>query len=468
MVEVIQTLDAKRRNTLLLSLVAILVLFIAAAAWLLSPKYNNLFEGMDEQSAAKTIARLEEQGVPFEVLQMRDGNTIKVPQEQVERLKVTMSAELGLPEVQGLELFDNADYSMTDFSQDVTYKRAIQGELARTISNMPGLKSARVHVTFAPKRLFSSQKQPAKASIYVEQVENVALAKAQVEGIKKLVANAIEKLEPQNVAVFNHKGEQIGLTEASSFSNQLDKKYQAKLALEERLVEKAYRLLTLSISAEKIAVSADVVLNFDKRTRTKQGFAANGNGEGAILRQKETSVTREPQDKRLANSDGTVSREKETEFTHGQEREETVFSSGEIVNINVGVAISESLSDDHVSKIKQVLVAGLGIDTFRGDKIAVEVLPVFSPAINQVRANIDSASTPQTSNPQPAQYKQVEMAQNLTGVLGAKWWLLLLLLPLPAALAFKRYHHKQKQRREALLLEVKEWLQTRDEHYAKS
>jgi flagellar M-ring protein FliF len=462
MVDVINDFSTQKKVSFFSLVLIIVVAFIGGIIWLVMPKYAPLFSDLDESMAAETIVRLEEQQIPFDVIQDTDGNTIMVPQENVEQLRVTLSSQLGLPEVQGLELFDNADYGMTDFSQDVTYKRALQGELARTISSMPDIKSSRVHITFAPKRLFSSQQQEAKASVYVEQQDNVQLVSAQIAGIQKLVANATERLEAHNVSVFSHDGAELSEPLSTESSYAMDKKHQAKYDIEQRLTDKAYRLLTLAISPERIAVSVDVKLNFDQIKRMKQGYSNDQDGGGFIAKQREVNLTKEADDKPPVQATPVITSERETEFKHGQETEETIFSSGKIERINVGVALREDITPEQVRKISDVLSAGLGLDTFRGDKLAVEVLnidipkPLFEvPVITKTPIEPPSAVS-------VTEHSTATLDNSLVNSLEASfnpWWLLFLLIPAPLYFLTQRQQQLGEKEREQLLIEVKDWLQ---------
>lgn len=481
MVAVIQNLHPARRVMFLIMMALIVVGFVVGAVWLLKTDYQPLFEKLDEQAAANTIAKLEEQQIPYQVQQNSFGNSIAVPAEQVERLRVVLTQELGLPDVRGMELFDNADYSMTDFSQEITFQRAMQGELARTIASMPGIKSARVHLTFAPKRLFGIDQQSAKASVFLEQEPASQLAAAQVVAIQKLVANSVERLASQHVAVFGANGLELSRTGEEKGMMDVDQKYAAKYAMEQRLTEKAYRLLSLSLDPSDVAVSVDVTMNFDQRKKRTQGYANQDAGQATVLRQKERSVTKpqQPLDKggNAATPEQTLSQEKEVEYAHGQETEETVFSAGRVQEIAVGVAIRRDLDIATQEKLREVLAAGLGIKPLRGDQLALQVLDIAPKVAVPTAATTASQVQPQTlpegkvGQPQTAasgttsvkgqaDVARHSMAQQALGL----WWLLLLPL-LPAGLWYYRKRQLGVKQREALLLEVQAWLEKEEQQY---
>ena len=449
-----EQLDKNKKIAFFSLLSIIFIGFAFLAFWVLSPKYTPLFENLSEVDAATTIASLEENNVAFEVVNSSNGSTIFVPDSLSEQLKITMSNNLGLLDIQGLELFDNADYSMTDFTQDVTYKRAIQGELARTIGNMPGIRSARVHVTFAPKRLFTSDQQSAKASVHLETMDESSISAQQVSGIKKLVANSIEKLTSENVAVFDFLGKELGGNTDESSLDTVDHKHQAKLLYEQTLSKKAFRLLSLSFPPDRFAIAVDVALNFDKRKQTIQGYATDNDREGVILKRMESTTSEE---KATTNDDETtplvLSIQSETEYTHGRETNETEFSSGEITNINVGIALKEALNSEQLASLSDLLSAGLGISKARGDTISVQSVPDFIPQVEPV------APQPTSNIPKVVEGGNTQLiSKNLIwyGIPGAA---LLLILFTYATYKVRAINHK---RREALLLEVTDWLNKED------
>lgn len=479
MTEVINAMDSKKRTSFFVIIGGVALLFIAATVWLLMPKYSPVLEGLDEQMATAAIAKLDEQGVMYELTQTADGTTLMVDQNVAEKLRVTLTESLGLPDVQGLELFDNADYSMTDFSQDVTYKRAIQGELARTISSMPGIKTARVHITFAPKRLFSANKSEAKASVYLEQLPEANIGNEQVLGIKRLVANAVDKMLSTNVAVFDKNGLELNPPDEQGLTANLSKKYETKLQIEQMLTEKAYRILTLFVPPESVAISVDAALNFDQKRKTTQGFATGQNGQGLVVREKESKVSATPSTNKPEESkDVSLSQERETEYRHGQETEETVYSSGEIESLSVGIAVNADLTDEQLLKLKQVLAAGMGIDEARGDTFALEVLNITLPTANtnqQGDTNQANIGTIANSNANDvaatpvANITNTDSAVSLTNdsskfmAVGA---IVLLIVLIGGAVGLSRYKTAQKQKREKLLLEVNEWLAQEEDVYA--
>ena len=443
------------------SLTVLLVAVIAGGVWILQPVNQVLFNGLDDKTTAKAVAFLEQNSIPHEVTENTQGNDIWVDENQASSLKVKLKTELGLPDVQGLELFENADYSMTDFTQQVTYKRALQGELARTISSMPGVKSARLHITFANKALFKSRQQGAKASVYVELTEN-GFGPHQVKAIQRLVANGVENLSPESVAVFGSDGVQLNQTTGEEVQSGTGNKMELKAQFEQNLTDKAYGLLSLVLPAENLSISVDVSMNFDQKKRMTQDVARRGDDQ-AVTRRKE-SFTR---DTDTRQSEPVVSKNTEVEYIHGKNTEETVYATGRIQRIAVAALTTIPLSMAEVAKVRNVLSAGLGLQTQRGDQLAVEVIKGYlKPIVTKV------TPIPAAQIADEIQQLKIVPDQNEPGlILPDNWPVILIalfaLILLSVSLVKRTGKRLSKQEQQVLLTDIEAWLKTKgeaDEH----
>lgn len=129
------------------------------------------------------VAKLKEQKVPYKL--GLGGIVIYVPKEKVNEIRLNLASQNALPGNTGVgfELFDKTNYGMTEFMQNINYKRAIQGELARTINQMPEVKSSRVHIAIPEKTLFTDKEKNVSASIFLNLKPGRVLSKEQINGI---------------------------------------------------------------------------------------------------------------------------------------------------------------------------------------------------------------------------------------------------------------------------------------------
>lgn len=201
-------------------------------------RYEALFDTLSASDAAKVIAQLEKDDVPYTV---GDNNVIKVPKNVVYKQRISI-ASLGIPKNRGVgfELFDHQEFGATSFDQNIKHLRALEGELSRTINALAPIESASVSLAIPKETLFVSKQSNPTASVMIVLVDGRVLSSKQVRGIKNLVAAAIPNLTPDNVMLVNSDGETLGdeaemaqMGELSAvqqkFKNREEKKRQKKI-----------------------------------------------------------------------------------------------------------------------------------------------------------------------------------------------------------------------------------------------
>lgn len=167
-----------------------------------------LYQDLRPADAAAVVAELKAQNVDYEI---KDGGTrILVPAAGIDAVRLDVAAsELPVKGLDGFELFDDTDMGLTDFAQKIKYQRAIQGELARTIMRMDGVKEARVHISIPERSVFRSEQSEAKAAVALVTRAAEFETPERIEGIQELVASAIADLSTSDVVVINEHGKVI-------------------------------------------------------------------------------------------------------------------------------------------------------------------------------------------------------------------------------------------------------------------
>src|SRR5215510_5984766 len=160
---------------------------------------------MDPEEASQVVSRLTNDKVQYRLA--NGGRDVEVPKDDVDRLRLKFSNE-GLPATGriGFEIFDRTAFGQTEFLEQVNYRRALEGELARTIATISEVASARVHIAMAKDSLFGSRVQPAKASVILKLKRNRPLAAGTIAGITNLVAASVEGLRPESVVLLDSFG----------------------------------------------------------------------------------------------------------------------------------------------------------------------------------------------------------------------------------------------------------------------
>jgi len=170
--------------------------------------FRPLFSNLTAEDAGEIVKKLKEQKIPHQISD--DGKAVLVPSDKVYELRLSLASE-GLPQGGGVgfEIFDRKNFGMTEFVQKLNYQRALQGELSRTISQIAGVESARVHLALPEKTLFKESEKPATASVVLKMRSNRGLREAEVQGVVHLVSSSIEGMDPENVTILDSRGKML-------------------------------------------------------------------------------------------------------------------------------------------------------------------------------------------------------------------------------------------------------------------
>lgn len=198
-------LGVNQRVSLVVAALAVTGGLIGVVLWSQRPDYQLLYARLGEKDAAAVISYVESQNIPHKVT--AGGSAVQVPANMVYKLRMDLASK-GLPSGEGVgfEIFDKGQFGLSDFVQRTNYLRAVQGELARTIMQLQGVRGARVMIVQPENRLLlTEQGVKSTASVFVD-VGGGKLATDQVNAIRHLVANAVQGLTPDQVAVVDNRG----------------------------------------------------------------------------------------------------------------------------------------------------------------------------------------------------------------------------------------------------------------------
>ncbi|MFZ5495071.1 MAG: flagellar basal-body MS-ring/collar protein FliF [Verrucomicrobiota bacterium] len=205
LLELWSQLGLNQRVSLVFAAVIVVGGMVAVVLWTRRPDYQLLYARLGDKDSAAIIAQLQSQNIPHQI--SAGGATISVPADRVHKLRMDLAAK-GLPSGDGVgfEIFDKGQFGLSDFVQRTNYLRALQGELARTISQLSGVRAARVMIVQPENRLLLTDNgiKPT-ASVFVD-MGGGRLETDQVNAIRHLVANAVQGLVPDQVAVVDNRG----------------------------------------------------------------------------------------------------------------------------------------------------------------------------------------------------------------------------------------------------------------------
>ena len=193
---------SKRQKTLLaVGAVASVVVVSLFAGLLGSPDYKPLYSGLEAADVQTLSASLDAQGIPHQT--SADGKTISVPADKLAVARMQTAAQ-GTPHSgrMGFELFDKMSWGQTEFDEKVTYQRALEGELEKTIETLSDVKSARVHLVMPTDSIYEDQQRSAKGSVILK-LNRDSISRDAVQAIARLVSGAVDGLKPEDVAIID-------------------------------------------------------------------------------------------------------------------------------------------------------------------------------------------------------------------------------------------------------------------------
>jgi flagellar M-ring protein FliF len=252
------------RQLVTIAIVAIAVVggVMAFSHWERESGLRPLYTGLAPEDASAIVQKLHEGGVDYRI--SGNGSELLVPEDKVPELRLEM-AGLGLPKTGriGFEIFDKTNFGITDFAEHVNYRRALEGELERSVMAISEVQQARVHVSLPKDSVFTDAREPAKASVLVGLRPGTRLSSTNVTAITNLVSSAVEGLAPESVSVVDMSGNLLsrprreGLGDAAQMS---DATLEYKQAIEHDLVAKISSTLEPLLGADKFrtGVSADI------------------------------------------------------------------------------------------------------------------------------------------------------------------------------------------------------------------
>jgi flagellar M-ring protein FliF len=408
--KLLASLSMRQRVTIALVALAAVAGLYSLVHWRREADFRPLFTGLVPEDAAAIVQKLKEGGVDYRLSEGVAGGTgtVLVPSARLAELRLSLAAA-GIPKSGriGYELFDKTNLGATEFTEHVNYRRALEGELERSVISLTEVEQARVHITFPKDSVYLDAQQPAKASVLVRLKPGAHLAPQNVLAINHLVASAVEGLTPEAVSVLDMNGNLLGRpklaanpdgTEPSAAA--LDYRHQ----VESDLLNKINSTLEPLLGAEKFRAGVSVDCDFtggdqseeiydpartvmlsSQRTEDSSG-AANASGVPG------TASNLPRPTSRPGNGSTRNSRISEN-ITYQSSRtvKKTHLPAGVVRKISVAVLVDQDLAwqkeksgfrrvltPPSPEKLKVIhdLVAGVtGFNTERGDQLVVETQP---------------------------------------------------------------------------------------------
>jgi flagellar M-ring protein FliF len=376
------------RRLALLALLAIVAAgVIGVALWASEPSWVVLYHDVSMGEAGRMTEELEKAGIRSKI--GPDATSVLVGESDRVRARVLLAKEqLPLNGRPGFELFEQKqDWGMTDFTQRITYQRALEGELARTIGKTVGVQRAEVHLTIPEPGALRRLDRPAKAAVMLVMRPGMLLAPGAVQGIVAVVANSVDGLAPQHIAVTDESGRLLsGSPEDGSVAAAAGRRMEIQRSVEDYLAAKAERLLAAVSGLGEPRVQVSAQLDLDQVERTIESF----DPDGQVLQSEGRSETE-------GGGDGTGGAQTVINNTYQNSRrlERIVRSGSGITRLTVAVLVDQrALAADtssptpaleRLAAVGGVVRNAIGFDSTRGDRITVSAVPFVVPVPDTTR-----------------------------------------------------------------------------------
>ncbi|MDY0273018.1 MAG: flagellar basal-body MS-ring/collar protein FliF [Advenella sp.] len=278
------------RPVLMGAAAGLIALIVVSLLWMRGPEYKVLFSNLQDKDGGAIVTALEKQNVPYKFND--SGSAILVPADKVHESRM-MLAEQGLPQGGGVgfELMDDPQFGASQFAEQVTYQRAVEGELARSIEAMNSVESARVHLAIPKQTLFVRDRKMPTASVLVKLSPGRSLGDGQIAAIAWLVASSIPGLTADHVSIVDQNGRLLSSSAGLEGigANQTHLKFTDEL--EQRLTARIISILVPVVGRGNVHAQVSASMDFAQREQTSEIYRPNQKPDEAAIRSEQTNRT---------------------------------------------------------------------------------------------------------------------------------------------------------------------------------
>lgn len=282
---------------------AALSVIIALLFWAKEPDYRVLFSNISDEEGGAIVAQLTQLNVPYRI--ETPGGVIMVPGSQVHEVRMKL-AQQGLPKggSVGFELLDQEKFGISQFTEQVNYQRALEGELARTIENLGPIQSARVHLATPKPSMFVREQKKPTASVTVNLLQGRTLDDAQVVAITHLISSAVTGLAAESVTIVDQRGNLLtqsgvrGLQTAHlKYTNEIETDYQQRIQ----------RILAPLVGDENIRAQVTAQIDFTEQEQTQEQYQPNADPQKMAIRSRQASLAEQGNSRGASGVPGALS-----------------------------------------------------------------------------------------------------------------------------------------------------------------
>jgi flagellar M-ring protein FliF len=385
----VDRMGGPRRSMLIAIGLGFALLIFGLSRWATAPEWVPLYSNLPLETTGQVTERLNDAGIRYR-LDM-GGSVVRVAAADLARARVLLAGE-GLPSSgrPGLELFDQPSWGMTDFTQRINYRRALEGELERTISRIRGVEAAKVHLAMYETASIRRVDRPAEASVVLQLRSGAAPGSDVVQGIAHLVASSVDGLRSDNVAVLDGSGRLLSMPdEPGSLAGLSSRQLAIQREMEGYLEAKAEEIVTRMVGPGNARIQVAAAVNFDRVERTVETVDPD---RQAISVEQRAEIIPGPEG-------GAGSVNQSASFENSRSLEVFSGATGTVRRLSVAVLVNdravvdgagvlhEPRTIDELARIESLVRSAVGVDDSRGDVISVVSVP-----FDRVDAPVDMAA----------------------------------------------------------------------------
>jgi flagellar M-ring protein FliF len=450
--------------------------------WRTERDFRALYTNLSPEDAAAVVQKLKETGTEFRISE--NGTSVLAPSSRAPELRLQLAAA-GLPKTgrAGFELFDKTNFGVTDFAEHINYRRALEGELERSVMSLAEVENARVHLTFPRESVFVEARQPAKASVMVKLRAGAKLVPANVLAVCHLVASAVEGLGPESVSVLDMNGNLLSRPRKTDLDGEQPSEaaLEYKQQIEKDLLAKMNGTLEPVLGPEKFRAGVSVDCDFSGGEQTDESFDPSRSVMTSSQKTEDISGVNaasgtpgtasslpRPTSRPGASGSGTTRRTESIAYQSSRTLRRVRLPQGNVKRISAAVLVDqavrwegvgpkakrilEPLAPERLKTVRDVVAAAIGLDAARGDQLIVETLPFESTlSIEPPPAPAPPAPpAPATRLPMPPWLEHL-LAQNYGVPVAAAAGLVFLLLLAGVFLFLLRRRKKKRAKKAAAM-----------------
>lgn len=389
-------LDILRQLGLMLGLAASIAIGFAVVLWSREEAYSPIYPNMEVHNVGEVMSVLQSNQIPYKI--ETGSGVLMVADDKVHLARIKLAAEgISGSSSKGFELLDQEQgLGTSQFMETTRYRRGLEGELARTINSMQGIRGSRVHLAIPRSTVFVRAARKPRASVFLELSSGRRLSDEKVQSVVNLVASAVSELDPGAVTVVDQKGQLLSSTRSTDDMMLAAKQFDYNRKLEEVLSQRIHRVMEPMIGIGHFTAEATVDMDFSQIEKTSENFQP----ERQMIRSEQ--VSEEKRSGGLTEDDGgSLVGEPDTQIDGGKSKSHKVastrnfeidksisytkFQVGNIRKLSIAVMVDDRLDmegenpgttrkpweETELTELTELIKGAVGFDAARGDTINI-------------------------------------------------------------------------------------------------